>query len=91
MMAKEGFSVSGVDNSKEGLQLCTKMLKHWGVGAELKKGNIIDLPYENGSFDAVVDIVSMQHLTFSEHTKAYAEIKRVLKPQGVILFLPLRI
>jgi ubiquinone/menaquinone biosynthesis C-methylase UbiE len=83
MMAKEGFTVSGVDNSSEGLELCTKMLEHWGVGSELSKGNIINLPYENNSFDSVVDVVSMQHLSFSEHTKAYAEIKRVLKPHGL--------
>ncbi len=80
MMAKEGFNVFGMDISKEGLKLCAKMLKYWSVIADLKVGDMTVLPYKDNYFDAVIDVVSMQHLTFTDHIKAYSEIKRVLKP-----------
>ena len=82
MIAKEGFRAFGIDMSKEGLRLCSEMLKHWQVSANIVNGNILSLPYEDNYFDVVVDIVTMQHTTFSQHIKIYPEIKRVLKPGG---------
>src|SRR5262245_30228737 len=36
----------------------------------------------DGEFDAVVDIRTLQHLTYSEHAHVLYEIRRVLKPGG---------
>lgn len=82
MIAKEGFDAFGIDISKEGLRLCSEMLKHWGIRAKIQLGNMLYLPFEDDWFDIVIDVVSMQHVTFSEHIKAYSEVMRVLKPGG---------
>jgi ubiquinone/menaquinone biosynthesis C-methylase UbiE len=82
MIAKEEFDTYGFDISKKGINLCKKMLDKWKVKADIKVGNMLNLPYKDNYFDAVVDIVSMQHITFSEHLKVYSEVRRVLKPGG---------
>lgn len=83
MISKEGFSTYGLDFSKNGLELCAKTLEKWGETAKLTHGNMTKLPYNNNTFDVVFDIVSMQHLTYTDHIKAYSEIFRVLKPNGI--------
>jgi ubiquinone/menaquinone biosynthesis C-methylase UbiE len=40
------------------------------------------LPYSDAIFDAVVDVVSLQHLELEDSLTALCEIRRVLKPQG---------
>ncbi|HTA63885.1 MAG TPA: class I SAM-dependent methyltransferase, partial [Xanthomonadaceae bacterium] len=69
MMAKEGFEVHGVDSSATGLELARKHLADkWNVSAELRQGSFTALPYEPHSFDAVVDVVSLQHLSLEDAT-----------------------
>jgi len=45
-------------------------------------GDIRKLPYKKRFFDVVVDVVTIQHVPFSDHKKVYSEIFRVLKPKG---------
>jgi ubiquinone/menaquinone biosynthesis C-methylase UbiE len=83
MMAKEGFDVHGLDSSAKGLEVAGVHLRDkWGVSAELKQGSFLELPYPDGMFDAVVDVVSLQHLGWEDSLKALCEIRRVLKPQA---------
>ena len=82
MVAKEGFAAYGIDTSNEGLKLCRQMLKKWNVRADIRKGNMLALPFRDNYFDSIFDVASMQHLSFSQHKGAYAEIKRALKPSG---------
>lgn len=83
MIAREGFTAYGIDRSPEGIRLCRQMLKQWGASAQLTVGSMLSLPYEDGCFDAVVDVVSSQHLAFSDHAPLYREIHRVLRPGGL--------
>lgn len=83
MMAKEGLQVHGIDASPTALKLAKQHLEEkWGVSAELKQGNFTDLPYDNNYFDAIVDVVSLQHLPLVYAQPALAEVARVLKPGG---------
>ena len=83
MMAKEGFATHGMDSSAKGLDLARQHLgEKWGVTADLRQGSFTELPYENDYFDAVVDVVSLQHLNLKDSRLALSEIARVLKPRG---------
>lgn len=83
MMAKEGFSTHGVDSSAKGLELARRHLEEkWGVTAELREGSFTRLPYEGDFFDAVVDVVSLQHINLDDSRLALQEVCRVLKPGG---------
>lgn len=82
MIAKEGFDVFGSDSAEEGIKLYSRMLENWKTNANIRIGNMLALPHEDNYFDAVVDVVSTQHLAFSQHPKVYNEVKRVLKSGG---------
>ncbi len=45
-------------------------------------GNILDLPFEDNTFDAVVSCAVTEHL--SEPVKAMSELGRVVKPGGIV-------
>lgn len=83
MMAKEGLQVHGLDSSATALDLAHQHLADkWNVSADLKQGSFTYLPYDDASFDAVVDVVSLQHLSLEDARQALSEISRVLKPGG---------
>jgi len=81
-LGKEGREVYGIDYSETGIEYCKKMLDKWGTKAKLTIGDIKKLPYENNHFNAIVDVVSIQHLTFSEHVACLKEIYRCLRSGG---------
>lgn len=75
-----------IHNKKESVY---KMLKKEGVEAELVSGSILDLPYEDESFNAVVSVSVLEHLTVLD--RAVGEIKRVMKKGGVgVLSFPVK-
>ena len=83
MLSKEGFDTYGIDSSKAGIELAAQHLrKKWGTDADLRHGSFTHLPYDDSFFDAVVDVVSLQHLTLDDSYPALQEIRRVLKPEG---------
>lgn len=53
-----------------------------GVGAELRQGDALAMPYDAETFDAVVSVSMLEHLP--EPGAAIAEMLRVLKPGGVL-------
>lgn len=83
MMAKEGLQVFGLDSSATAIDLAAAHLKDkWGVSANLQQGSFTALPYADCFFDAVVDVVSLQHLALDGAKRSLDEIARVLKPGG---------
>jgi ubiquinone/menaquinone biosynthesis C-methylase UbiE len=57
-----------------------------GIPTFLKKGNILDLPYEDHFFDAVLCVSILEHLQPDSLPRAIDEIKRVLKPSGDLVY-----
>lgn len=81
-IAREGFDAYGVDISQHGLALCKEMLSSFAVGATLRVASMCELPFDDGSLSAVVDVFSSNCLTTKEHLKFISEVCRVLKPGG---------
>jgi ubiquinone/menaquinone biosynthesis C-methylase UbiE len=89
MIAREGFDAHGVDLSPQALRLGRQTLMEWGVHAQLKAGNLLSLPYDDRSFDAVVDVVASYLLNLAEFNRYLTEVARVLKTSGrFFLFTP---
>lgn len=82
MIAREGFSVFGIDIAETGIELCEKTMKAWGVSADLRVGNIKKLDFKDNYFDAIVDTVSIQHTDMAGHIKTFKEARRCLKKGG---------
>jgi SAM-dependent methyltransferase len=82
MIAREGFSAHGIDYSPAGIRVCREVLDCWGVSANLKVGDIRQLPYSTGTFDAVVDVLTTIHVAFDDHHTIWREVYRCLKEGG---------
>ena len=79
---------TGVDihDKVEQVQL---MLGKEGVRANLRQGSVLDLPFQEGEFDAVVSLSVLEHL--EELEVALYEIGRVAKPGAtIVLGFPVR-
>ncbi|QSX39720.1 class I SAM-dependent methyltransferase [Shewanella cyperi] len=86
-MAREGFPVHGIEGSATAIKLAKERLDQevpeWQ--GELLQGDILQLPYEDNSFDAVIDNEAIYANSFENAVQMYKEIHRVLKP-GALMF-----
>jgi len=56
------------------------------INTDLRQGNVLEMPYENEYFDTVLLISILEHLKPEDQFKAFAEISRVLKPGGQVVY-----
>ncbi|OFZ80467.1 MAG: hypothetical protein A2583_14280 [Bdellovibrionales bacterium RIFOXYD1_FULL_53_11] len=82
MLGREGFSVSGLDISPKALELARKTLGKWQTDAELKAGSMTEMPFEDGCFEAIVDVLASFSLLKAEFDLYLNEVTRCLRPGG---------
>jgi SAM-dependent methyltransferase len=51
----------------------------------VRRGSLLALPYEASSFDRVLCLDVLEHLSFADQPRALAELARVLSPTGELL------
>ncbi len=56
------------------------------IQTHLQNGSILSMSYEDNYFDTVLLISILEHLKPSEQIQAFKEIRRVLKPQGQVIY-----
>ncbi len=81
-MAREGFRVSAIDGSPTAIGRLQERLASEGLDAEAKVGDIVSLPWDDGTFDGVVDNAAIYCNRFAQAKKIVGEVHRVLKPGG---------
>jgi ubiquinone/menaquinone biosynthesis C-methylase UbiE len=64
----------------------TQVFASRGISTQLKQGNVLAMPYPDGYFDSVLLISILEHLQPSDQVKAFAEIRRVLRPGGQVVY-----
>ena len=75
--------VEGIDIGESQVEAATKRAQDEDVfNTHFQVGNVYDLPFPDGSFDAVFAHTVFEHL--SEPEKAISEIYRVLKAGGIV-------
>jgi SAM-dependent methyltransferase len=86
-LAKNGFSVFGMDNSPAGIELSNRWLASEGLVAELTLHEMAsELPYPDSFFDAVISIQVIHHARTESIRKTIRETERVLKKGGFVFF-----
>lgn len=78
--------VSAVDLAPENVQVVEARASQsqWPAPVSARVGNILNLPYENQSFDAVWCANTTQYLSDTEVEQAFKEFRRVVRPGGLI-------
>lgn len=81
ILSKQGITVTGVDLSKGLLAVAREKFPT----VTFVEGDLLDLPFEDMSFDGVWSNTSLLHLeTVSDVKQALSEMYRVLKTQGTL-------
>lgn len=73
----------GIDTSNPMLKIARENVKNhrWCF----LNADVMNMPYHDKSFDAIVTFRLLRHFTKDERTRAYREIHRVLKPDGILI------
>jgi ubiquinone/menaquinone biosynthesis C-methylase UbiE len=78
-------SFSGVDPSDELREAAVERAKSRGWDADIRSGVAEDIPFAQDRFDTVICTYTL--CSVGDHARAIAEMRRVLKPGGRLLFL----
>lgn len=76
----------GLDLSKKAIRFCNRKLQSSNLS--FVQGNAEDLPFEDNSFDAIVNVESSR--CYPHVDKFLSEVQRVLRPGGHLLFSDMR-
>lgn len=83
-LSREGFDAYGLDGSKVALKKAEKFLDSQNLNANLFHGDAMNLPYDNNTFDAVIDVECIYANSLKDSLNILEEIHRVLKLSGLI-------
>ncbi len=81
-LAREGFSVTGIDGSPTALQLAHERLTAERLSGTWAQTDLLHLPLKTASFDGVIDIAAIQQNRMASMRAIFYEIHRVLRPGG---------
>lgn len=80
-LAKRGYRVTGMDFSQKAIDICRELI----LDADFVCASVLNIPFENGSFDGISAFHVLEHLTDDELSKAAEELYRVMKTGGYLL------
>jgi SAM-dependent methyltransferase len=83
-LAKLGIDVVGVDLTQQAVDAAREAFVRHGVGGQFLLGDVRQLPFPDASFEFVYAGGVVEH--FRESPRAVAEMARVLRPGGRVLF-----
>lgn len=86
--AREGFAVAGIDGSSAAIRHAEQRFEEAGLCGDLRVGDFTELPFDDNSFDLVIDRGSLTCTGLSAGQRAVSQIRRVLRPGGRFLFNP---
>ncbi|MFH1779565.1 MAG: class I SAM-dependent methyltransferase [Candidatus Micrarchaeota archaeon] len=85
-LVKQEYVVYAIDSSKTAVNLSKKLLKLMKTKAFLSVQDCCKTSFKNNFFDAVIAFHVLGHLNEKERARSIKEIKRVLKPNGLVFF-----
>ncbi|MDB5526933.1 MAG: methylase involved in ubiquinone/menaquinone biosynthesis [Devosia sp.] len=86
--AREGFSVAGIDGAASAIEYARQRFAAEGLGGDLQVADFTALPFDDASFDLVIDRAALTCVGRSVLEASVAEIARVLRPGGKFFFNP---
>lgn len=87
-MAREGFRAAGIDASPSAISVAKARMEAEALQVDLRVGSYTKLPFPDAYFDLAVDRAALTCVGASVAKQAVQELRRTLKPGGLILFNP---
>lgn len=84
-LAKQGFNVTGLDISLHAIKLARGWAEKEDLDIHFDVGDIAELPYPDGTFDAVVANSIFEHFPFEVAQVTLQKLKRILVPGGTFI------
>jgi ubiquinone/menaquinone biosynthesis C-methylase UbiE len=85
-LAKMGkYKITGIDISRDFVEIARKNAKEAGVEAEFLQGNVAAMPFPGNMFDFIICTAAFKN--FKEPIKALEEMHRVLREGGTALII----
>ena len=79
------FETHGVDYNEKLVSVARDNLRKKGIAVKLQRGDVESLPYDDETFDCVVN--TMAFTAYPDSTKAMSELHRVLKSGGTLVLI----
>lgn len=83
-MTKYGFEVTGIDIAKPAIELGKVWASEDNVNVNFLIGDVLNLPFKEGSFDAVVCNSTLEHFRLDQAEKIFERISKVLVDKGYL-------
>jgi ubiquinone/menaquinone biosynthesis C-methylase UbiE len=77
--------IHGIDLTAD-IHAVRSVFEPMGIPLFLEKGDVLKMPYADDFFDTVLMVSILEHLKPVELEQAFAEVRRVLKPGGQIIY-----
>lgn len=81
-LAREGFDVYGFDGSQSAVKKVEEMLRKEGLSADVRVRDALELDYEEGFFDCVIDSATIYANKLENILNMYRKIYDMLKQGG---------
>jgi SAM-dependent methyltransferase len=82
LLARQGYAVTALDLEPLALEKARSYLRRAGLRADFVVGNALDLKFDDGAFDLVLDYGCFHHVVTRDWARYRREIARVLRPGG---------
>ena len=87
-LARESFTVAGLEGSEKAVEIANARMKEGGLDTDLNCQDFTSLKiFENGQLDFALDRGSITHNRRSDIENCLSEVQRVLKPGGLFFQL----
>ncbi len=84
-LARHNFAVTGLDISRHAIKLAKEWAEKEDLDIHFDIGDIADMPYPDGLFDAVVANSIFEHFPFEVARSTLQKLKTVLVPGGTFI------
>lgn len=84
-LAEEYDEIHGIDLTAD-IPAVESVFESHDLNLFLKNGDVLNMPYEDNSFDTVLLISILEHIKPDVQITAFSEIRRVLKPGGQVVY-----
>jgi tellurite methyltransferase len=84
-LGRQGFKVAGMDISPSGIEQCRRLCAERRIEFDGRVSDMNKLPWPDNTFDAALSTSTIHHNLRAGIVEALGEIRRVLKPGGLLL------